>query len=45
LIGKKGIIRGLAFFPVVAISTNFSTKLLLHKGNKKIPGKQIFIRS
>jgi hypothetical protein len=33
---KKGIIRGLAFFPVVAISSNLSTKILRCKGNKKI---------
>lgn len=31
----KGIIRGLAFFPVVAISSNLSTKILQHKGSKK----------
>jgi hypothetical protein len=33
---KKGIICGLAFFPVVAISSNLSTKILRYKGNKKI---------
>jgi hypothetical protein len=31
----NGIISVLAFFPVVAISTNLSTKLLKHKANKK----------
>jgi len=28
------IIRGLAFFPVVAISSNLSTRLLWYKANK-----------
>ncbi len=31
---ENGIIRVLAFFPVVAISTNLSTRLLWYKANK-----------
>jgi hypothetical protein len=37
---KSGIVIVLAFFPVVAISTNLSTRLLWHKANKNIPDDQ-----
>ena len=39
---KKGNIRGLAFFPVVAISTNLSTNLLGYKETKKNVYKNIY---
>jgi len=42
---KKGIIRGLAFFPVVAISSNLSTKILRYKGNKNKWVSKIFCRT
>jgi hypothetical protein len=38
----KGIIRGLAFFPVVAISSNLSTIILRYKGSKKKRVLKIF---
>lgn len=31
---KRGMVSGLAFFPVVAISTNLSTRLSKYKENK-----------
>jgi hypothetical protein len=37
---KRGILSGLAFFPVVAISTNLSTRFYWHKANKNIPDEQ-----
>jgi hypothetical protein len=37
---KNGIISGLAFFPVVAISTNLSTRLLWHKASENFQEKQ-----
>jgi hypothetical protein len=37
---NRGIISGLAFFPVVAISTNLSTRFYWHKANKNISDKQ-----
>jgi hypothetical protein len=37
---EKGNVHVLAFFPVVAISTNFSTKILRYKASEKIQDNQ-----
>jgi hypothetical protein len=41
---EKKTIRGLAFFPVVAISSNLSTSLYEHKASKKNNKNKIIIR-
>lgn len=38
---NNGTVKFLAFFPVVAIITNLSTRILLHKSNKKNQDGQI----